>query len=656
MSALLPRITSPQDLHSLTDEELVRLAQEMRDELVRVLSIRPAHFASNLGVVELCLALHLTFDFRRDRLIWDTGHQIYPHKLITGRFPQFDTIRTRGGLMGYPNPHESPFDLFMTGHAGCSISCGLGLKVGDELTGESDRHSVVVIGDGALPSGIVFEALNNAGGLNKNLLVVLNDNKMSICPRVGGLARCLDRARLTNFYRDAKKHLYSVLNRLPVVGGKALDALYQLRDSMKAMFTGGMLFEELGFRYIGPVDAHDIGTLRRWLADVKDQKGPILLHVLSEKGHGVHQASQDPVMFHTPPRFAEVIRTKEVGQEDGTGFDKQPLSLVLAKGGSKAFTDAVSAAIYEAMKEDSKVVAITAAMCQGNKLEKVRSDFPERFFDTGICESHAVAFAAGLAKAGTRPITAIYSTFLQRAFDQLFQEVALQNLPVTFCLDRAGLTGPDGPTHHGVFDTAYMRCLPNFVVMAPGDELDVPLMLRFTLKQPGPVSLRYPKATLETIERSAAPLELGQAEIFEWGPDGALIAYGSLFTNCVKAAEKLRKDEGLELTVINARFAKPIDRPTILRALEQLPFVITVEEGTLEGGFGSAVLEAANGAGVDTRNLIRLGLPDRFIEHAERNELLADLGLDVNGICKAVLSASRGESHRKNGEMAKVSG
>src|SRR5207247_1609652 len=286
--------------------ELVQLAQEMRDELVRVLSIRPAHFASNLGVVELCLALHLTFDFRKDRLIWDTGHQIYPHKLITGRYPQFETIRTRGGLMGYPNPHESAYDLFMTGHAGCSVSCALGLKVGDEMLGQGDRYSVAVIGDGALPSGIVFEALNNAGGLGKNLLVILNDNEMSICPRVGGLASCLDRARLTNLYQDSMRHLHNLLARVPLVGDMANQAINQIRDGLKALLTGGMLFEELGFRYIGPVDGHDLPSLRRWLRDVKDQKGPVLLHVLTKKGQGVPQACQDPVTYHTPPVFEKV--------------------------------------------------------------------------------------------------------------------------------------------------------------------------------------------------------------------------------------------------------------------------------------------------------------------------------------------------------------
>jgi 1-deoxy-D-xylulose-5-phosphate synthase len=627
MSELLARIHSPVDLQQLTDEQLEQLAQEMRDELVRVLSIRPAHFASNLGVVELCLALHLTFDFSKDRLIWDTGHQIYPHKLITGRFERFGTIRTRGGLMGYPNPHESPYDLFMTGHAGCSVSCSLGLKVGDDLHGDKDRYSVAVIGDGALPSGIVFEALNNAGGLGKRLLVILNDNEMSICPRTGALARCLDRARLTNFYQGSMRNLHGILEKIPLVGGMANQALEQILDGLKASLTGGMLFEELGFRYIGPVSGHDLPGLRRWLRDVKDQEGPVLLHVLTEKGHGVQQASDDPVTYHTPPVFEKV------------GPERTILSL--KRGGSKAYTDAASSAIYQVMEQDTNVVVITAAMCQGNKLEKVRNDFPSRFFDTGICESHAVAFAAGLAKSGIRPIAAIYSTFLQRAYDQLFQEVALQNLPVTFCLDRAGLTGPDGPTHHGVFDTVYLRLLPNFIVMAPGDELDLAPMLRFALNCPGPASLRYPKANLEKVERGLVPIELGQAEVHEWGDDAMLIAYGSLFPNCVKAAERLRK-EGLSVGVINARFAKPIDKQTLLRAVEDAPLVVTVEEGTLQGGFGSILLEVANTAGLDTRHVIRLGIPDYFIEHAERNELLADLGLDVDGICQTVRSASQG--------------
>lgn len=621
MSQILSRITGPADLLPLSDPELVQLAHEMRDELIRVLSIRPAHFASNLGVVELCIALHLSFDFSKDRLIWDTGHQIYPHKLITGRFNQFHTIRTRGGLMGYPNPEESPYDLFMTGHAGCAASASLGLKVGDDLLGHSDRHSVAVVGDGAFPSGIVFEALNNAGHLNKKFLVILNDNQMSICPRVGALASCLDRARLTNFYRGTKRRVRRLFDKLPLIGKMANQAVDQMRDAMKALLTGGMLFEELGFHYVGPVDGHDIQGLRYWLNQVKDHPTPVLLHVLTVKGQGVAQACEDPVTFHTPPVFEKI------------GPDRTIVSL--KRGGSKAYTDAISTAIDNAMRDNPRVTVMTAAMCQGNKLEKVRADFPDRFFDVGICESHAVAFAAGQAKAGARPIVDIYSTFLQRAFDQIFQEVALQNLPVTFCLDRAGLTGPDGPTHHGCFDITYLRLFPNMVVMAPGDETDVVPMLQFALSHSGPASMRYPKANLEKVERGSTPVELGQAEVYEWGSDGAIIAFGSLFPTCVKAAEKLRT-EGLEIGVVNARFAKPLDKTTILRAVEELPLVVTVEEGTLEGGFGSAVLEAASDAGLETRGIVRLGIPDRFIEHGERGELLAALGLDVDGVCRAV--------------------
>ncbi len=619
MHKILPKIEGPKDLKNLSQQELEVLCQEMRDELVRVLSLRPAHFASNLGVVELCIALHLSFDFSKDRIIWDTGHQIYPHKLITGRYRNFDTIRTKGGLMGYPNPAESDYDLFMTGHAGCSLSTALGLKVGDDLNGNSDRHSIAVIGDGALPSGIVFEALNNAGGLNKNFLVILNDNEMSICPRVGSLAKCLDQARMTNFYQDSKKQIKDLLEKVPF-GGVAKQALEQLKDGLKASLSGGMLFEEFGFRYFGPIDGHDLPGLQKWLAAISEQKGPILLHVLTKKGCGVPQASEDPVTFHTPPVFEKI------------GPERNILSM--KRGGSKGYTDVVSSAIHKLMQENKKVTVITAAMCQGNKLEKVREDFPDRFFDVGICESHAVAFAAGLAKTGIRPIVDIYSTFLQRSFDQIFQEVALQNLPVLFCLDRAGITGPDGPTHHGAFDNSYMRVFPNMTIMAPGDELDVEPMLRLCLSHGGPTAIRYPKANLERIRRDFVPLEIGQAEVIEWGDDVILIAYGTLLSECCKAAEILR-EEGLQVGVINARFLKPLDKNTLLKALEDSGMVITVEEGTLEGGFGSALLEAANSAGMDTRKLLRLGLPDQFVEHGERTELLQSLKLDAPSIALA---------------------
>ncbi len=619
MDKLLSKIDSPRDLQGLSVAELEQLAAEMREVLCNLVSNRTAHFASNLGVVELCLALHTTFDFSRDRLIWDTGHQIYPHKLITGRYHEFATMRTKGGLMGYPNPQESPYDLFMTGHAGSSVSTALGLKSGDDLMpGQSDRHSVVVIGDGAFPSGIVYEAMNNAGGMRSKLLMILNDNQMSICPRVGGLGEYLDRLRINTFYTGLKSEVLKILNKVPLFGDPAERFLAQVKESIKAGLHGGMLFEELNFRYIGPVDGHNIQQLRKYLAMVKDVPGPVLLHVVTEKGHGFKPAAEDPVYFHTPAPFT--------CEDEGI--------LAFKKSSSKTYTDFVSQAIFAQMTANPKVTVLTAAMCQGTKLETVRKAFPDRFFDTGICESHAVAFAAGQAKAGLRPIVDIYSTFLQRSYDQIFQEVALQNLPVTFLLDRAGLTGPDGPTHHGMFDLGYLRVFPNMVVMAPGDEIDARAMLDFALSHDSPVAIRYPKAAAESIEGARTPIELGHAEVIDWGHDGMIIACGTLVINCLKAAAILR-EEGLDIGVINARFVKPIDAETMLRAIGTCPFVITVEEAALMGGFGSAVLEVAADAGINTSHVRRLGIPDRFIEHAERGEQLIDLGLHADGIALA---------------------
>jgi 1-deoxy-D-xylulose-5-phosphate synthase len=615
---LLPMIASPRELKSLDDEQLLQLADEIREALCSVVADRPAHFASNLGVVELCIALHLVFDFSQDRLIWDTGHQIYPHKLVTGRFPRFQTIRRKGGLMGYPNPEESDYDLFMTGHAGSSVSTALGLRTGDKLSGQPRRRSVAVLGDGGLPSGIVFEAFNNAAGLKEDLLVILNDNKMGICPRVGGLAQYLDKARVAPFYDGLKKDIAWLLNKVPLVGEPAEKVLGNFKDALKMFFHGGMLFEELGFRYIGPVDGHDLFALRDYLELVKDVNGPVLMHVFTEKGHGFKPACEDPVRFHTPPPFAR--------NGDSVEYMK--------KGSSPAYTDLVSGAIHEAMQRDARVCVITAAMCEGNKLQRVRDELPERFFDTGICEGHAVAFAAGMARSGLRPIVDIYSTFLQRSYDQIFQEVALQNLPVTFCLDRAGLTGPDGPTHHGAFDNTYLRAFPNIVMMAPGDERDVRPMLELALSLEGPASLRYPKANAELVERPETPVEPGRAEVCHWGADGMFVAFGTLFSNCVYAAQRLQA-QGLDVGVINARFLRPLDTDTILKAVAESGFVISVEESTLCGGFGSAILEAANDAGLPTGHMRRLGLPDRFIEHGERGELLADLGLDVDGLVAA---------------------
>jgi 1-deoxy-D-xylulose-5-phosphate synthase len=618
MDHLLSKIESPRDLQGLSITELEQLAAEMREALCNLVSSRTAHFASNLGVVELCLALHTTFDFSRDRLIWDTGHQIYPHKLITGRYHEFSTIRTKGGLMGYPNPHESDYDLFMTGHAGASISTMLGLRSGDDLLGQDDRHAVCVIGDGAFPSGIVYEAMNNAGGLRKKLLVVLNDNQMSICPRVGGLGEYLDRLRVNSLYTGLKTEVLKILNKVPLLGDPAERFLAQVKEAVKAGLHGGMLFEELNFRYMGPVDGHSIPQLRKYLAMVKDVPGPVVLHVVTEKGHGFKPAAEDPVFFHTPAPFT--------CEDEGV--------VAFKKSSSQAYTDVVSEEIYRQMERNPRVTVMTAAMCQGTKLEPVREAFADRFFDTGICEAHTVAFAAGQAKAGLRPIVDIYSTFLQRSYDQIFQEVTLQNLPVTFVLDRAGLTGPDGPTHHGCFDLGYMRLLPNMVVMAPGDAADTRAMIGFALSHDSPCAIRYPKAAAELVEGARAPIELGRAEVLDWGHDGMIVACGTLLRNALAAAALVR-EEGLDVGVINARFVKPLDTDTILRAVGGSPWVVTVEEAALAGGFGSAVVEAATDAGISAANVRRLGIPDRFIEHAERNELLADLGLDAAGIATA---------------------
>ncbi|MCL4135365.1 UNVERIFIED_CONTAM: hypothetical protein GTU68_014448 [Idotea baltica] len=596
-------------------KDLDQLAEEIRETLCGLLSTRAAHFASNLGVVELTLALHSTFDFLQDRLIWDTGHQIYPQKLITGRYDEFHTIRTKGGLMGYPNPEESDYDLFMTGHAGSSVSTAVGLRSGDQIMGR-DNYSVAVIGDGAFPSGIVMEAINNAAFLKSKMLVILNDNEMSICPPVGGIARYLDRLRSNKFYAGVKNDVAKILSKVPMLGDPTEKLLHQIKEGVKAGMHGGMMFEDLGFKYFGPIDGHDIGVVKKYLKMVRKIDGPVLLHVVTNKGHGFKPAAEDPVYFHTPAPF----------ETDGT----------------KAYTDHASAAIADQMAHNERVTVITAAMCQGNKLESVREAHPDRFFDVGICESHAVAFAGGQAKVGLRPIVDIYSTFLQRSFDQIFQEVCLQKLPVTFMLDRGGLTADDGPTHHGTFDFGYMKLFPNMVVMAPGDANDVGAMLDFSLSHDCACSIRYPKTVAAEITRDLQTIELGKSEQLRDGVDGTIVACGTVLQAAVDAAEALAA-EGINVRVVNARFVKPIDTAMVRSALEDTGFVVTVEEAMLIGGFGSSVIEAAVDMGLDTRKITRIGIPDKFMEHQSRPEVLAELKLDAHGIaevCRGVATTN----------------
>ncbi len=628
-SVLLPGITSPRDLDAMSLPELERLADEIRNVLCNLVSARSAHFASNLGVVELAIALHQTFDFLHDRLIWDTGHQIYPHKLLTGRYGEFQTIRTKGGLMGYPDPSESPYDLFCTGHAGASVATALGLASGDELARrDDDRWSVAVIGDGAFPSGVVYEAMNNAKQLGRRLMVVLNDNEMSICPRVGGVADYLDRLRMNRGYLGLKDEIARMLSNVPLLGDPVERFLVQVKEAAKAGLSGGMFFEDLGMRYFGPIDGHNIALLRKYLRMARKLEGPVLLHVVTEKGHGFRPAEDDPVLFHAPPQFQ---------RQDGQ-------VVAMQKSSARAYTVVARDAIQHAMQDDDRVTVMTAAMCQGNQLEPLREAFPTRFFDTGICEAHTVAFAAGQAKVGLRPVVDIYSTFLQRSFDHIFQEVALQDLPVTFMIDRGGLAGPDGPTHHGVFDLGYLRLLPNMVVMAPGDEGDIAPMLDFALAHSSPCSIRYPKAKAVRVVppdgSPRMPIELGRSEVLRWGNDGTIVACGALLPSCLDAAALLEA-EGLDFGVVNARFVKPLDEETLFQTLCETPVVVTVEEAALACGFGSALLEAASAAGIPTTHLRRLGIPDTFIEHGERGELLADLGLDPKGIAKACKEGAR---------------
>lgn len=624
---LLAELTDARSLAGMSSDQLSSIGVEIRDVLCNLLATRTAHFASNLGVVELCLALHSEFNFLNDRLIWDTGHQVYPHKLITGRYAQFETIRTRGGLMGYPNPAESDYDLFMTGHAGSSVSTAVGLRSGDILTGHGDRRTVAVIGDGAFPSGIVFEALNNAGASREDLTIILNDNKMSICHRTGAVASYLDRLRNNPFYTGLKHEVGRLLDHVPMFGDPAERLLAQMKEGVKAGLLGGMLFEELDIRYIGPIDGHNIPLLRKYLKLCKETPGPVLLHVVTEKGHGYKPAAEDPVFFHTPPAFE----------------DRGGTPITRGSEGRPPYTTHARDAIGAALKRDERVTVITAAMCQGNKLEPVREHFSKRFFDVGICESHAVAFAAGQCKAGMRPIVDIYSTFLQRSYDQIFQEVVLQDLPVVFMMDRAGLTGPDGPTHHGVYDIGYMRLFPNLALMAPGYAAELPLMLDAALAHDHPSGIRYPKASALELTHQPAPIEIGKAEWLGEGEDGTIVAYGAMLEQAIAAAAALEGE--LSVGVVNARFVKPIDHEMVARSLADGRFVVTLEEGTIVGGFASAFLESAVDQGLDTRNIHRLALPDAFVEHGDRSDLLADSSLSAEGIaatCRsAALSVSR---------------
>ena len=617
MGNLLHTINSPGDLKSLSAEQMQQLAKELRAIIIDVVSRRGGHLASNLGTAELTIALHRTFDFSIDRLLWDVGHQCYAHKLLTGRREKFDRLRQSGGVSGFPAPTESPYDLFSVGHAGTAISTAMGLAMADQQLGRNNKV-VAIVGDASIVNGMSLEGMNNAALLERQFLVVLNDNSMAIDVTQGAMARVLDRVRLTRTYTGFKQATDQVLKRVPLGDGIS-DALRHIRSGLRSAVHGQQAFEALGFRYFGPVDGHNIPELLRVLQKVAILDRPALLHVHTQKGRGCEYAVEDPTTFHSP-----------------TTWKVESGKVVFAKSSRRTWTSAFADAITAAAKKDKRVSAITAAMPDGTGLAGFRKHFPDRYFDVGICESHALAMAGGLAKAGLRPVVAIYSTFMQRAFDQLFQEVALQKLPVVVCMDRAGLVGGDGAVHHGFSDIAFTRVLPGMTVMAPADEQELVAALDCALTLDGPSAIRYARDYLpDPLPGACPPFEPGRGRVISEGRHGTFLAYGDITATAMAAARTLAGQD-VSIGVVNGRFAKPLDAALIGRLLTSGKAVVVCEDHARAGGFGSAVLELACERGWPTQNLKLASLPDRFISHASRNEQLAEAGLDAEGLAKTM--------------------
>lgn len=617
----LDKINSPDDIRDYTIPELRALAQEIREELIQVVSQNGGHLAPNLGIVELTLALHKTFHTPEDKIVWDVGHQAYVHKLLTGRYDRFSTIRTYGGLSGFPKRSESEHDAFGAGHSSTSISAATGLAKARDLRGEKN-NVIAVIGDGAMTGGMAFEALENAGHMNSNLIVILNDNEMSIDPNVGAMAEYLSRARSNPSYTKSKEEVEELLKKIPAIGDRMLKAADRLKDSLKYLLVPGILFEEFGFKYYGPVNGHDLPALLAVLENVKDVNRPVLVHVITRKGMGYEPAENNPDKFHGVGAF-----------DIGTGEVKK-------KAAAPTYTSVFGNTLTELGAQDERIVGITAAMGQGTGISLFQKQFPQRTIDVGIAEQHAVTMAAAMALDGCKPVVAIYSTFLQRAYDQVLHDVALQNAPVVFCLDRAGLVGDDGPTHHGVFDISYLRHIPGMVCMAPKDENELRHMLYSALAYNCPVSIRYPRgAGLGVpVSEPLQELPLGKAEILQQGKGITLLALGSMVDVAVQVAAQLKERTGVQATVINARFAKPLDAETILAQAKAGDAIVTMEEHALAGGFGSAVLELLSENGLNTGRVLRIGIPDEFVTHGKTEQLKLDLGLDAGHITGTIES------------------
>jgi 1-deoxy-D-xylulose-5-phosphate synthase len=621
MPDLLDSISNPGDLKKLPLDSLPRLADEIRAIITEVTTRNGGHLASNLGVVELTIALHYVFDFLNDRLIWDVGHQCYAHKILTDRKDRIATLRQHQGLSGYQNKKESPYDLVTTGHAGAATSVALGMACAAALHGDA-KKVVAVVGDAGIATGMAFEAMNHAGVLGKDLLVILNDNEMSISRSVGAMSSYLTRLRTAPLFTGAKESMMHLVNRIPVIGPKMEKTLDHMADTAKAALLPGWIFQELGFSYYGPIDGHDVAQLVRTLGDVRKLEGVRLLHVLTNKGQGHPSALQNPRKFHGVSPAVKSIEELEP--------EAMPL-------GSRTYTEVFAETAVALAEKDRRVVAITAAMPDGTGLHSFGEKFPDRFFDTGIAEPHAVGFASGLAAAGARPIAAIYSTFLHRAFDQIWHDVCLQNHPVIFAIDRAGVVGEDGESHSGFLDVAYMRLMPRMVVMAPKDATEFRAMLHLAVAhESSPISVRYPRGRIPEREvGDHAPFAIGEGEQLRDGSDGVVFAFGTMVYPALAAAE-IARARGLSLAVVNARFAKPLPEELILDLAASRPLVVTVEEAGVVGGFGSAVHELLATRGVEGKRFVQLGLPDRFVEHGPREDLLRSLGLSPRGIARAI--------------------
>ncbi len=615
---ILDRIQKENDIKNLTEEELSQLSDEIRKFLVESISVTGGHLASNLGVVELTMALHLCFDLPKDKIIWDVGHQSYTHKILTGRKEGFSSLRQYGGLSGFPKANESDSDCFNTGHSSTSISAGLGLAAAREITGE-DYHVVSVIGDGSLTGGMAYEALNNASQLKKNFIIVLNDNNMSISENVGGMSKYLANFRTADSYRDLKASVMKSLQKLPVYGDRVIESIRNTKSSIKQLLIPGMLFEEMGIITLGPVDGGNIKELVTIFNEAKRVDGPVLVHVMTHKGAGYAPAEKNPSRFHGAEPFCIE-----------TGFP-------LKKKEKSTYTDVISTVMCQLAEKEPKLVAITAAMADGTGLAKFAKEYPNRFYDVGIAEQHGTTFAAGLAKAGLKPVFAVYSSFLQRAYDQVLHDVCIQNLPVIFAIDRAGLVGSDGETHQGIFDISFLSSIPNMTVLAPKNKWELADMMQFAVGFSTPIAVRYPRGTAyDGLKDYREPIQLGKSETLIDGSGVALFALGSMVQTAEKVAEMLKEQE-IEATVINARFAVPFDKERVAELTRNHKLLVTMEENVMSGGFGEHVASYVNEKDLDIKVQV-IAIPDAYVEHGNVDRLKEDIGIDAKSVYEKVLS------------------